>query len=408
MKRYKEIWSVKIARYLLLAAFPARLAYSMIGLAIFFKAEQTTGSIPIAGLALGLNSLAGSFTAGIRGAAIDRWGHKWPIRILVPGYAAGIFMENMATSSTQILVWAFILGISAPPINISIRPLWKQIFPEELVRGAYGVDTALMNSVGVIGPAIATTLSLSSHPGSALTICAISMLVGGFSLERIITSRSWEHEKKEPNQASFLRVPAIQLLMFEGIFIGLGWGFFDVGVPAYTTLEGVPHRTAWLFAIMAASNVAGGLIAGLLKKRKSSYRTMRSIYGAWALFSLPLYFTQPDWTLALVGASLGLAGGALQVIYFEVLEQVRPAGTATASLGWLWTIEGSMAALGSAIGGWVAKNLSPQICLATTSIMLCIGYIIMTLGRKRLAAADIPPTEEATTEAIGDTEDLTN
>jgi uncharacterized membrane protein YfcA len=66
-----------------------------------------------------------------------------------------------------------------------------------------------------------------------------------------------------------------------------------------------------------------------------------------------------------------------------------------------------MAALGSAIGGWVAKNLSPQICLATTSIMLCIGYVIMTLGRKRLAAADIPPTEAATTEAIGDTEDLT-
>ena len=117
-------------------------------LAIFFKAEQTTGSIPVAGLALGLNSLAGSFTAGIRGAAIDRWGHKWPIRILVPGYAAGIFMENMATTSTEILVWVFILGISAPPINISIRPLWKQIFPEELVRGAYGVDTALMNSVG--------------------------------------------------------------------------------------------------------------------------------------------------------------------------------------------------------------------------------------------------------------------
>jgi MFS family permease len=407
MKQYKEIWSNRIARNLLLAAFPARLAYSMIGLAIFFKAEQTTKSIPIAGLALGLNSLAGSFTAGIRGAAIDKWGHKWPIRILVPGYAIGIIFENMASTSTEILVWAFLLGISAPPINISIRPLWKQIFSEELVRGAYGVDTALMNSVGVIGPAMATTLSLSSHPGSALSLCAGSMLIGGFALERIITSRPWEHEKKNPNEAKFLKVPAIQLLAIEGVFIGLGWGFFDVGVPAFTTLEGVPHRTAWLFAIMSISNVAGGLIAGLLKKRTSSYRTMRAIYGAWALFSLPLYFTNPDWSLALVGATLGLAGGALQVIYFEVLELVRPAGTATASLGWLWTIEGSMAAAGSAMGGWVAKNVSPQFCLGITSVMLCIGFMIMTLGRNRLAAADIAPTEKARTEAIGDTENLT-
>ena len=379
----------------------------MIGLAIFFKAEQTTKSIPIAGLALGLNSLSGSFTAGIRGAAIDRWGHKWPIRILVPGYAIGIIFENMATNSSQILFWAFMLGLSAPPINISIRPLWKQIFPEDMVRSAYGIDSALMNSVGVIGPAIATTLALSNRPGSALIVCAASMLIGGTALGILIESRTWVHEKKEPGQASFMKNPAIQLLLFEGIFIGLGWGFFDVGVPAYATLEGVPQRTAWLFAIMAASNVVGGLAAGLMKKRRSSYKTMRSIYGVWALFSLPLYFTHPDWTLALVGSALGLAGGALQVIYFEVLELVRPAGTATASLGWLWTLEGSMAAAGSAMGGWVAKNISPQVCLGTTSIMLTLGYLIMTAGRKRLAAADVPPTERATTEAIGDTEDLT-
>ena len=407
MKRYKEFWANRFARNLLIAAFPARLAYSMIGLAIFFKAEQTTKSIPIAGLALGLNSLSGSFTAGIRGAAIDRWGHKWPIRILVPGYAIGIIFENMATNSSQILFWAFMLGLSAPPINISIRPLWKQIFPEDMVRSAYGIDSALMNSVGVIGPAIATTLALSNRPGSALIVCAASMLIGGTALGILIESRTWVHEKKEPGQASFMKNPAIQLLLFEGIFIGLGWGFFDVGVPAYATLEGVPQRTAWLFAIMAASNVVGGLAAGLMKKRRSSYKTMRSIYGVWALFSLPLYFTHPDWTLALVGSALGLAGGALQVIYFEVLELVRPAGTATASLGWLWTLEGSMAAAGSAMGGWVAKNISPQVCLGTTSIMLTLGYLIMTAGRKRLAAADVPPTERATTEAIGDTEDLT-
>ena len=40
--------------------------------------------------------------------------------------------------------------------------------------------------------------------------------------------------------------------------------------------------------------------------------------------------------------SSDLTGGALQVFYFEVLDAVRPKGSATASLGWLWTIEGSM------------------------------------------------------------------
>jgi len=177
--------------------------------------------------------------------------------------------------------------------------------------------------------------------------------------------------------------------MIEGIFIGLGWGFFDVGIPAYATLEHVPHRTAWLFSIMSLCNVLGGLTAGLIKKRRSAYRTMRATYFGWFLFSLPLYFTYPDWSLAVVGALLGLTGGALQVFYFEVLDAVRPKGSATASLGWLWAIEGSMAALGSALGGWVAKEISPQICLGITTVMLASGFMLLNLGRKRFAAADV-------------------
>ena len=84
MKRYKELFAFPQVISLGIAAFPARLAYGMIGLGIFFKAEQETGSFAIAGFAIGLNSLAGSLTAGIRGSVMDRWGQKWPIRILVP------------------------------------------------------------------------------------------------------------------------------------------------------------------------------------------------------------------------------------------------------------------------------------------------------------------------------------
>lgn len=372
-----------------MAATPARMAYSMIGLAIFFKTERTLDSIPLAGLALGLNSLAGSLTAGIRGSAIDKWGQKWPIRILVPGYAVGIIALNTASTKTEILLWAFILGFSAPPINLSVRPLWKQIVGEDLVRTAYGLDTAVMNSVGVIGPAVATTLALSSRPGFALGACAALMLIGGLALEVTINHKNWFTEKKDPSEEKLWNVPAIRLLMIEGIFIGLGWGFFDVGIPAYATLENVPHRTAWLFSIMSLCNVVGGLTAGLIKKRRSAYRTMRFTYFGWFLFSLPLYFTYPDWSLAVVGALLGLTGGALQVFYFEVLDAVRPKGSATASLGWLWTIEGSMAALGSALGGWVAKEVSPQFCLGITTLMLASGFILLNLGRKRFAAADV-------------------
>ena len=378
-----------MARRLFLAATPARMAYSMIGLAIFFKTERTLDSIPLAGLALGLNGLAGSLTAGLRGNVIDKYGQKWPIRILVPGYALGILILNLAVSKNEILLWSFLLGITAPPINLSVRPLWKQIVSEDQLRTAYGLDTAIMSGTGIIGPAIATLISLSNHPGYALGICSMLMIIGGISLELTINHRNWYTEKKDPEQGRLWHVPAMRLLMIEGAFIGLGWGFFDVGVPAFATLEHVPHRTAWLISIMSFCNVVGGLVAGLIKKRRSAFRTFQITYTIWFICSLPLFFTYPDWSLAIVGAFLGLIGGAQQVFYFEVLDAVRPKGSATASLGWLWTVEGSMAAFGSAIGGWVAKEISPQTCLAVTTLMLAIGFLTLNLGRARFKAADV-------------------
>ena len=66
MKRYIELFRIPNVWVLLLACFPARVAYGMVGLGIFFKVEQATGSISFAGIAIGLNAAAGSFTAGIR------------------------------------------------------------------------------------------------------------------------------------------------------------------------------------------------------------------------------------------------------------------------------------------------------------------------------------------------------
>mgnify|MGYP003341675661 FL=1 len=301
----------------------------------------------------------------------------------------GILILNLAVSKHEILLWSFLLGITAPPINLSVRPLWKQIVSEDQLRTAYGLDTAIMSGTGIIGPALATLISLSNHPGYALGICSMLMIIGGISLEITINHRNWYTEKKDPEQGRLWHVPAMRLLMIEGAFIGLGWGFFDVGVPAFATLEHVPHRTAWLISIMSFCNVVGGLIAGLIKKRRSAFRTFQITYTIWFICSLPLFFTYPDWSLAIVGAFLGLIGGAQQVFYFEVLDAVRPKGSATASLGWLWTVEGSMAAFGSAIGGWVAKEISPQTCLAVTTLMLAIGFLTLNLGRARFKAADV-------------------
>jgi MFS family permease len=405
MKRYKELFSFPQVISLGVAAFPARLAYGMIGLGIFFKAQQSTDSFAIAGFAIGLNSLAGAATAGIRGSVMDRWGQKWPLRILVPSYTVLILILNQMDTARTILITAFILGITAPPINLSVRPLWKDIVPPTYLRTAYAFDSSMMSSTTVLGPVVVTALALSSRPYLALNVVAGLMFTGGVALALTRVSRNWIPEKKAKGQGRLLKNRAIQMLMFEGCFIGFGWGIFDVAVPAFATQEGVPHRVAWIFASFGVATIVGGLLGGLVTKKLAPLSALRYAYLFWAIACIPIVFTYPDWTMALVGASIGFFGGAVQVFYFEVLEAVRPQGSQTASLGWIWSVEGLFMAVGAAVGGLVSEHLSPRVGLAMLPLMIFIGYIILTIGKGRLTAANDLPTDEEDLAAIEDLSD---
>lgn len=402
MNRYRQLFAFPNVWVLVLAAFPARVAYGMVGLALFFKAQQETGSIAIAGLVIGVNSLAGSFTAGIRGSIIDKYGQKWPLRTLVPAYASMMIVVNISHSATFIVVMATIMGLTAPPINLSVRPLWKVIVTGDFLRTAYAVDSSVMNTAGVIGPIIATSLALSSYPGSALVIAAIFMSIGGGALALAPVSRDWKPERKESGAGSLWRNPALRLMMLEGSFIGFGWGLFDVAVPAFATIEKVPHRTAWVFAAMGISSILGGLIAGLLSRRTSSLAALRKTYILWFIVSVPMVFTYPGWSMAIAGAFLGFIGGAIQVFYWEVMEAVRPKGSAVSYMAWLWTVEGSVMSFGAAVGGILSETVSPAFCLGLTAFSIGMGNLILTIGKKRLIDANRIPTAEADLNAMED------
>ena len=406
MKRYRELFAFPQVISLGIAAFPARVAYGMIGLGIFFKAEQETSSVAIAGFAIGLYSLASSLTAGIRGSVMDRWGQKWTLRILVPAYSALILSLNSMQTSRSILITTFILGITSPPINLSVRPLWKDLVPQTYLRTAYAFDSAMMSATSVVGPVVVTSLALSSRPHLALDAVATLIFTGGVALGLTRVSRNWVPEKKVKGQGNLLSNRAMQLLMFEGCFIGFGWGVFDVAVPAFATQEDVQHRVAWIFAAFGIATVVGGLLGGLVSKKLAPLPALRRAYFFWLLTCIPVAFTYPDWTMALVGASIGFVGGAVQVFYFEVLEAVRPQGSQTSSLGWIWSVEGSFMAVGAAVGGVVSEYASPRIGLAMLPLMLFFGFIILSVGKGRLSAANDLPTDEEDLAAMEDNSNL--
>ena len=380
----------------------------MISLGIFFKVQNTTSSIAFAGLAVGLNGLASSLSVGIRSVFIDKYGLTWPLRILVPSYAALIVFFNYVDGKISLIAISLILGAVAPPINLAVRPLWKIVVPERQQRAIFAVDTAVMSTTAVIGPVLVTSLALSDSPKIALNFCAAAMLLGGIALALLKVTRNWIPEKKEPGAEHLLKVPAIRLLIAEGIFIGLAYGLFETGVPAFTTLEGVANRTGLIFAVMAIFNIFGSLLAGLISKKITPLRAFRSTYLFWVVVCAPLAATNPDWTLLIVSALLGLAGGMQMVFYWEIVEAVRPKGAPTAAIGWLWTFEGTALAIGAAISGYISEAFSPRYCLAAMSVCVLVGYLIISKGHVLLKSADRLPTQSEDEGALNTALDKTN
>jgi predicted MFS family arabinose efflux permease len=228
------------------------------------------------------------------------------------------------------------------------------------------------------------------------------MFVGGLAVAATSVSRNWIPEKKAQGQQKLWRDRAIQLLMFEGCFIGFGVGVFNVAVPAFATQEGVAQRVAWIFAAFGLANMIGGLLGGLVSKNLAPLSALLRAYVLWVIASIPIIFTYPDWTITVVGAAIGFIHGGFLVFYFEVLEAVRPHGTQASSIAWIWSIEGTFMAAGAALGGIVSEYYSPQAALALTPTMLLLGLIVFVIGKGRLSAANNVPTEEDDLRAIKD------
>ena len=175
MRAYLAVLAVGDARRIVVALALTRLGYGMIGLAVVLLAYDVTGSFAIAGLAVGVFTLASGLLAPLRGSLVDRFGQTRPLVVYVPLYTTFCLALSVATSPTLLVLLAGLAGASSPPLIASARPLWAGIVGEDLLRPAYALDSVSMQTTQVIGPALAGLLAAATSP--RLAVAALGLLV---------------------------------------------------------------------------------------------------------------------------------------------------------------------------------------------------------------------------------------
>ena len=306
MRTYLELFEIPGVKRLVVSALPGRLAYGMIALATFFFVQDKTGSITLAGIATGVETITSSLTAGFRGNLIDKWGQTRPLSIFVPSWVALVIVLSSVSTPTAIVVVSGLIGLMSPPVNLSTRPLWRVLVGPENLRTAYALDTTISSSTIVAGPVLATAISIQYSGSAALWVTATLMAVGGIAIIQMPASRNWKPEPQQGNSMLLLRNKQFQILAVEGMVFGLAWGLLEISIPSFSTLQGTPGLSAPLLATLAGTSIIGGLLIG---SRKSVTTPLQGI--KWAslgasVAALPLVFTKPGWSMALVLGLLGL------------------------------------------------------------------------------------------------------
>lgn len=383
MKTYRDLLAIPgVTRLLLAATFP-RLAYSMVSLALFFHVQHATGSVAVAGFAVGASSLTGALSAAPRGKVVDRYGQTIPLYVMTPLYTVsnvllGLFADSPATA----VGLGLLNGLCAPPINMSIRPLWRDIVGEARVRSAYGLDSAHMNLVQLVGPVVATLVAI--HIGTAIALFAVAgaMAIGGTLLALDPHSRKWTPEERPEDEQSMFRSPAMRLMALEGIAMGLASGFIMIGIPALATLNGDRGQAGPMVTMMGLGSIIGTVWAGAKAKDIAPLVGLRASVLLYAIALVPVAWVPIGPTMGVVLLVSSALLGPAHVFYLETVDLVRPRGTAVAALGTLWMMEGTAAAIAQAIGGNLAESVSPQFTMLLGTVVVFASPLIFTIGMR--------------------------
>lgn len=405
MQTYIELLRIPGVKRLVLSAFPGRFAYSMITLATYFYVHDVTGSITTAGLATGAETIASSIMAGLRGGAIDKYGQTKPMLLFFPAWTFFLTLMTFVKTPTGIILIAALVGMSSPPINLSVRPLWRAAVPADQLRTAFALDTTIMNTSTVLGPFIATYVALQIGSDVALWLTAACMFIGGISMVLMPLARTWVPEPQPHGAFAILRNYPFMMLAVEGSIFGIGWGLLEIGVPAYSTYVGQAHLAAPLVGTLSAASIVGGLVIGTKKNSITPLRGFKYASLCVAISAAPLAFTQPGLSMGIVLAALGLAIGFAMVFHWEIVEAVRPIGAAASAQAWLWTVEGSFLAAGTALGGYLVEHVSPTTALIGVSAALASATLFTwSYGSQFWLSANRPLSDLETAEALAGSE----
>ncbi len=386
-QRYAILLRTPDLRTTLLASVVGRIPIGVAGLAILLFVQGKSGSFAQAGAASALYVFGLAALAPFIGRAIDRLG---PRPVLLAGavvYPAAlvalVLLVAYAADWWWIAASALLAGAMLPPITICMRALFPRLLVDPgLLQTAYSVDSALVETIFILGPALTAAFVAFGYPGGAVLFAAACAAVGGMIFMHSPAIRRWVPPvaPAKRNLLGPLRYPQLLALYAATVMYSVAFGLFEVAVTAFAAAQGLAAAAGVILALASVGSALGVLVYG---SRDWAWPTARQYLLAQLAMAAGLLALAPVANVYAFGLlSMVACAPMAPVIAVQSVLVSRLAPRAMLAEGFTWAatcLLGGISA-GIAAGGILVEYWSPSWVLVTAAIATAAAGMIAWVG----------------------------
>lgn len=378
-QRYHDLFAVPELRTTIASSIAGRLPIGIAGLAILLFVQGRSGSFALAGTASALYVLGLALVAPFLGRLMDRLGPRPVLRTCAVLYPAALIALAVLVIQGAAAGWicaaAVAAGASLPPISACIRALYPRMMGDPaLLQTVYSVDSAVVEAVFILGPALVALCVAAGYPEAAVLLAALSAALGtGFFLRAPPVQR-WVAApgRRVKRGLGVLRHPKLILVYGVTVLYSLSFGLFEVAVTAHASARGAPAVAGVALALASVGSGAGALVYGAYHWHAPLHRQLVLALVAMAAGMLALV---PIDHLGLYAAANVIAGVPMATVIAAqslLVSRFSPPDALGESFTWGATCLLAGVSAGIAAGGGLAELIAPYwllVCAAASTLL---------------------------------------
>ncbi len=384
LDRYRDLFRVPAIRTTMLASIIGRIPIGIAGFAILLLVQSRTGSFVNAGVASALYVLGLATVAPVVGRMIDRVGPRPVLRICAVTYPALLIaLVALVSGGAHLFViaaCAYLAGAALPPVTICMRTLYPRLLAKPpLLQTAYSVDSVIVESVFIIGPALVALFLAIRFPIGAVLLAALTGWAGTLWFMRTPAIRDWGiRPRSSKGRAGIFAEPGLIVIFAATLFYSVAFGLYEVGVTAYATRRAMPAVAGIALALASAGSALGAFAYGArhwLSPLRTQFLIALGLMAAGSLIVAPV---NNIYLFLIANIIAGAPMASVIATQSLLLARFAPQGMLAESFTWGGTCLLGGISGGIALGGSLADTITPAWILVSAAVATAVAALIAT------------------------------